>query len=141
MKNSLVYVSSILLGGLVCGAAMAQPMKGVGKTSLLIQAHAWAAPQQAAGEKKGPQWKSTDEYNAFQAAANEKDPHKKITLAGAFLTKYTDTDFKDLAYLQEMSAYQQLGDGTNAIKSGEKALESNPDNLEALRFVCFALPF
>jgi tetratricopeptide (TPR) repeat protein len=141
MKKSLVYIGSTLLASLVCVAAMARPMKGVGKTSLLKQANAWAAPQQAAGEKKGPQWKSTDEYNAFQAAANEKDAHKKISLAEAFLAKFTDTDFKDLAYLQEMAAYQQLGEGANAIKSGEKALESSPDNLEALRFVCFALPF
>src|SRR5438876_5020093 len=111
MKNSLVYVSSILLGGLVCGAAMAQPMKGVGKTSLLIQAHAWTAPQQAAGEKKGCQWKSTDEYNAYQASFNEKDPHKKISLAEAFLAKFTDTSCKDQAYLQEMAAYQSLGEG------------------------------
>lgn len=141
MKKSLVYIGSALLASLMCGSAMARPMKGVGKTGKMIQADAWAAPPQAAAEKKGPQWKSTDEYNAFQAAANEKDPHKKISLAEAFLAKYTDTDFKDLAYLQEMAAYQQLGDGANAIKSGEKALDANPDNLEALRFVCFALPF
>ncbi len=141
MKKNLVHVSSTLLVSLICGAAQARPLKTVGKTSLLSPVRAWSAPQQAAGEKKGPQWKSTDEYNAFQAVANEKDAHKKISLADAFLAKFTDTDFKDLAYLQELAAYQQLGDGVKAISAGQKALEANPDNLDALRYISFALPF
>jgi len=140
MKKNLVFVSSTLLVGLVSGAALARPVRGLTHISLLPQARAWAALPQAAGEKK-PAWKTTEEYNAYQAAFNEKDPNKKIALAEAFLAKYTDTDFKDLAYLQELAAYQQLGNGPKAIEAGEKALAVNPDNLDALRYVSFALPF
>ncbi|HEV2352409.1 MAG TPA: hypothetical protein VG028_21445 [Terriglobia bacterium] len=141
MKKNLVFVGSVLLVSLGCGSALARPARVGERFSGITPKLAWAAPQQAAGEKKGPQWKSTDEYNAFQAVANEKDAHKKISGAEAFLAKFTDTDFKDLAYLQELTAYQQLGDGSHAIEAGEKALSTNPDNLDALRYVCFATPF
>lgn len=142
MKKNLVLISSALLVGLASGSALARPVRGLKNTSLLPQANAWAAsPQAAAASEKKPAWKTTEEYNAFQAAFNEKDPHKKVSLAEAFLAKYPDTDFKDLAYLQELAAYQQLGDGPKAIGAGEKALAVNPDNLDALRYVSFALPF
>ncbi len=140
MKKNLMFIITTMLVSLMSGVALARPLRDLRKTFLLPQAHAWAAPQQAAGEKK-PAWKTTEEYNAYQAAFNEKDPHKKILLADAFLAKYPDTDFKDLAYLQELAAYQQLGDGPKAIDAGEKALAINPDNLDALRYVSFALPF
>lgn len=141
MKKNLVFVSSALLVSIGCGSALARPVRAQGKSSRISPVLAWAAPQQAAAEKKGPQWKTTDEYNAFQAVVNEKDPHKKISGAEAFLAKFADTDFKDLAYLQELAAYQQLSDGPHAIEAGEKALGANPDNIDALRFVSFALPF
>src|SRR5579862_1036072 len=141
MKKNLVFVTATLLLSLGCDLAQARPAGIRGKSFGLFPLLSWAAPQQAAAETKGPQWKSTEEYNAFQAVVNEKDPHKKISGAEAFLAKYTDTDFKDLAYLQELASYQQLNDGPHAIEAGEKALGANPDNLDALRFVCFALPF
>ncbi|HEV2234310.1 MAG TPA: hypothetical protein VGV68_13030 [Terriglobia bacterium] len=142
MKKNLVLISFTLLAGLISGAAHARPVRGLREISLLPQTHAWAAsPQAAAAGEKKPAWKTTEEYNAYQAAFNEKDPHKKISLAEAFLAKFQDTDFKDLAYLQELAAYQQLGDGPNAIGAGEKALAVNPDNLDALRYVSFAFPF
>lgn len=141
MKKNLVFITAILLFSLGCVSALARPARADRISFGISPMLAWAAPPQAAGEKKGPQWKSTDEYNAFQSVVNEKDPHKKISGAEAFLAKFTDTDFKDLAYLQELAAYQQLGDGPHAIEAGEKALGANPDNLDALRYVCFALPF
>lgn len=141
MKKNLVFVGSVLLVSLGCGSALARPVLAQGGSFGMHPMLAWAAPQQAAPQNKGPQWKSTDEYNAFQAVATEKDPHKKISAAEAFIAKFAQTDFKDLAYLQELAAYQQLGDGPNAIDAGEKALGANPDNLDALRYVSFALPF
>lgn len=141
MKKNLVFIGSVLLVSLGSGSAIARPARAGGKIAGISPMLAWAAPQEAAAEKKGPQWKSTEEYNAFQAMATEKDAHKKISDAEAFLEKFASTDFKDLAYLQELAAYQQLGDGPHAIEAGEKALAANPDNLDALRYVCFATPF
>jgi tetratricopeptide (TPR) repeat protein len=110
---------------------------GGGSAAWLGPVRAWAAPPQA----KQPQWKSRDEYDAFQAMAGEKDPRKKISLAEAFLQKFTDTDFKDLALVNIMAAHQQLGESEKAIEAGQKALEANPDNLQALSYVNFVFPF
>jgi len=96
------------------------------------------APPQAAQAKN---WKSRDEYDAFTAMANEKDPNKKISLAEAFLQKYPNSDFKDGAYVAEMQTYQQLNQPDKAVEAGHKAVESNPDNLDALRFLSFVFPF
>jgi tetratricopeptide (TPR) repeat protein len=141
MKKNLVFVGSVLLVSLGSGSAIAKPARAGRSAYGFSPMLAWAAPPQAAEEKKGPQWKSTEEYNAFLALTKETDLHKKITDAEAFLAKFADTDFKDLAYVQELTAYQQLGDGPHAIEAGEKALAANPDNLDALRYVCFAMPF
>jgi tetratricopeptide (TPR) repeat protein len=101
-------------------------------------AHQWNAPAQAAQAKN---WKSRDEYEAFNAMATEKDPNKRISLAEAFLTKYSNSDFKDGAYLAEMQAYRQLNQADKAVEAGHKALEANPENLDALSFLSFVFPF
>jgi tetratricopeptide (TPR) repeat protein len=72
---------------------------------------------------------------------NEKDPNKKISLAEALLQKYSNSDFKDLAYVVEMQTYQQLNQPDKAVEAGHKALEANPENLDALRFLSFVFPF
>ena len=140
MKKNLVLINSTLLVGLLSGAALARPGRGLPKTLLLPLEHAWAAPMQAAGDKK-PAWKTTEEYNAYQAAFNEKDPHKKISLAEAFLAKYPDTDFKDLAYLQDVAGYQQLGDVAKMYQASRKAIEANPDNVEPIYWACVSFPY
>jgi tetratricopeptide (TPR) repeat protein len=73
--------------------------------------------------------------------ATEKDPNKKISLAEAFLQKFSNSDFKEGAYMAEMQAYQQLGQADKAVEAAHKALELNPDNIEALRFLSFVFPF
>jgi tetratricopeptide (TPR) repeat protein len=96
------------------------------------------APAQAAQAKN---WKSRDEYDAYNAMLTEKDLNKKISLAEAFLQKFSNSDFKDGAYMAEMQAYQQLGQADKAVEAGHKAVELNPDNLDALRFLSFVFPF
>lgn len=94
-----------------------------------------------AAEQKKPSWKSHEEYQAFQAMATETDAKKKVALADAFLQKFADSDFKDLAHLQKMSAFAQLGDTPNAIQSARAALELNPNNPDALFYVSWTFPF
>jgi tetratricopeptide (TPR) repeat protein len=104
-------------------------------------ARQWNAPAQAAQAKN---WKSRAEYEALTAVGTEKDPSKKISLAEAFLQKYSDSDFKDGAYMAEMQAYQQLGQTDKAVDAAHKVLEANPNQLnqlEALRFMSFVFPF
>lgn len=98
------------------------------------------APPQA-GQPKQPQWKSRDEYDAFQAMISEKDATKRISLIEAFLQKFGNSDFKDAAYVLMMQTYQQLGQAEKAIDAARKAAEANPDNIEALGYLTFVFPF
>jgi tetratricopeptide (TPR) repeat protein len=100
----------------------------------------WAASPQPPQEKK-PQWKSREEYDAYQAMAGEQDPNKKIQLAEAFLEKFKDTDFKDLAYVTMMQTYAQLNDSAKAMDAARQAVKANPDKFEALAYLSFAFPF
>lgn len=135
--------NSFITFGLVT-ALSALPAAGQARSSTkpspLLPAAKVTAPAQAAAPKQ-PQWHSRDEYDAFQAMATEKDPQKQISLADAFLQKYANTDFKDLVYVTLMGAYQKTGDSAKAIDSAHKALQANPDRLEALSYLCFAFPF
>jgi tetratricopeptide (TPR) repeat protein len=118
--------------------AAAQPQH-VQRSAFAFQ---WNAPPQAAAPAKN--WKSRDEYDAYTAMANEKDPNKKIALAEAFLQKYANSDFKDGAYMAEEQAYQQLQATDKAVDAAHKVLEANPNQLnqlEALRFLSFVFPF
>jgi len=92
-------------------------------------------------QAKAPAWKSNDEYQAFTAMANEKDPNKQIALAQAFLEKYKDSDFKYAACLAMMQSYQALGKSDQAIAAARQALTFSPDNPEALTYLCFSFPY
>jgi tetratricopeptide (TPR) repeat protein len=100
----------------------------------------WAASPQPPQEKK-PQWKSREEYDAYQTMAGERDLHKRISLGEAFLQKYADTDFKDLVYVTMMQTYAQLNDSAKAMDAARQAVKANPDKLEALAYLSFAFPF
>jgi tetratricopeptide (TPR) repeat protein len=140
MKKTTAILSFILLAALVlCAPSGPQPSDS-GKLLSLGPTCLWAASPPAPQEKK-PQWKSRDEYDAYQAIAGEQDPNKKIQLAQAFLEKFKDSDFKDLAYLEVLGAYLRLGDGIKAVEAGQKALEANPDNLDAHTRVAYLFPF
>jgi tetratricopeptide (TPR) repeat protein len=75
------------------------------------------------------------------AMANEKDPNKKVQLAEAFLTKYASSDFKEGAYIVEMQTYKQQQQTDKAVDAAHKALQANPDSLDALNFLSFVFPF
>ena len=117
-----------------------------GLTAKTPRSPAYGAQQAAAGQQAGtpkqPNWKSTDEYNAFQAMLKEPDPQKRIGVAEAFLQKFgATTDFKDQAYQIEMVAHQQLNESAKAIEAAHKAVEANPDNIAALNYLSYAFPF
>jgi tetratricopeptide (TPR) repeat protein len=137
MKKTFALLTLILAGAWVAEAAPAQPYRLL--TSVLA-ARAAAAPQAAAAAKKR-QWKSTEEYNAFNAMAKETDPNKKIALGKAFLEKYANSDFAYLAHQAMMDSYQQLGDSAKAVGEAQDVLKDDPDNLAALRYLSFAFPY
>jgi len=140
MKKTTAILNFTLLAALVLGAPSGPQPSDSGKLLSIGPTCLWAASPPAPQEKK-PQWKSRDEYDAYQAIVGEQDPNKKIQLAQAFLEKFKDSDFKDLAYLEVLGAYLRLGDGIKAVEAGQKALEANPDNLDAQTRVAYLFPF
>jgi tetratricopeptide (TPR) repeat protein len=124
----------IISGGAAAGEVAS---RSAGSEGLIPVGHMQAPPQAA----KQPQWKSREEYDAFNAMATEKDANKRISLAEAFLQKFPNSDFKSGAYVTEMQAYFQLGKSDQAIEAAKKVLENDPDNLPALRLMSFTFPF
>lgn len=140
MKKTTLFLSSTLLLGLAYHAAGAPRAGGSGETILGASVRAWNAPPQAA-QPKQPQWSGREEYDAFQAMVSEVDVRKKVSIAEAFLQKFPNSDFKDGAYVLMMHSYVQLNDSAKAIESGQKAIEANPENLQALSYLSFVFPF
>ncbi len=138
MRKTTAFWSFTLLASLLVSASLAQAAVRVQNVEGRIFTRQLNAPPQAA---KAPSWKSRDEYDAYMAMANEKDPNKKIQLAEAFLTKYANSDFKEGAYVIEMQIYQQQNQPDKAIEAAHKVLQANPDNPDALRFLSFVFPF
>jgi tetratricopeptide (TPR) repeat protein len=96
------------------------------------------APPQA---PKTMQWKSREEYDAYNAISTEKDLNRKISLAETFLQKYPTSDFKSGAYLIEMAVYFQLNKTDQAVDAAKKVLDLDPDNLDAAVFLSYVFPF
>jgi len=58
---------------------------------------AWAAPQAPAGPQEKPAY-TMAEYNAYQAAANEKNPAQRVKLLEDFVAKYPSSTLLIYAY-------------------------------------------
>ena len=138
MRKTIAFWSFTLLASLLVLAAVGQAAVRVQNVEGRLFARQLNAPPQAA---KAPSWKSRDEYDAYMAMANEKDPNKRIQLAEAFLTKYASSDFKEGAYIIEMQTYQQQNQMDKALDAAHKALQANPDSLDALKLLSFVFPF
>ncbi len=140
MRKTSALWSMTLLAGLAAIPLAAYGANSARKTPSLVPANHWDAPPQAAEGTK-PQWKSREEYDAYNAMATEKDPNKKISLAEAFLKKYADSDFKSGAYLAEMQSYVQMNQTDKAVGAAREVLKYDPDNLDALAFLSYVFPF
>jgi tetratricopeptide (TPR) repeat protein len=106
--------------------------------SLMAQQPA-AAPAQPAGQAapKTPQVKSPAEAQAVQALfqAQQGGPDAIIKAAEDLLTKFVDTDFKEIALFVEAQAYKAKNDNTKAQIYAERVLEVDPNNFQATLMV------
>jgi tetratricopeptide (TPR) repeat protein len=91
----------------------------------------------AAPAKKGPGVKSKGEQEAVQALfqAQQAGPDAIIKAADDLLSKYADSDFKEIALYVEAVAYQQKHDAVKAQIIAERVLEINPKNVQATLMV------
>jgi len=131
-----VLLSFVAVAGWICGATGRRVFAA--PTGPRI---APGIPAAQAGTAKQPQWKSREEYDAFQAILSKKDPTQMAAAADAFLQKYPNSDFRDQADLAKLQAYQQLNQSDKAMEAARDALKANPNNLPALNYLSFALPF
>jgi tetratricopeptide (TPR) repeat protein len=88
--------------------------------------------QQAAQQQQtpGPHVKSQAEAEAVQALGRATDPDATIAAAENLLSKFADTEFKDLALLMEARAYQTKGDSAKAQIFAERCIDANPKNYQ-----------
>jgi len=96
-----------------------------------------SAPPQASGQaatakKKVPQAKSKEEYAAFLAAVNAASPEAAEAAAKSFETSYPTSELLSILYQQVMAKYQEAGNIDKTLAMGRKALQYNPNNVEAL---------
>lgn len=107
-------------------------MKTLILTGILAMATGLSSLAQQAPAKKGPAPKSQGEAQALQALAGAQgNPDATIKAAQDLISKYADTDYKEIALFMEASAYQQKGDADKAQIFGEQVLAINPKNFQA----------
>lgn len=88
---------------------------------------------QPAGQPKGPAPKSEAEQKAVMelfSAAQAQNQDGIIKAADDLLTKFADTEFKEIALMVQAQAYQAKGDADKAQIVGERVLEINPKNFQ-----------
>ena len=83
----------------------------------------------------GQKVKSPKEGEAVNAVLTATTPDARIAAADNLLSKYKDTAFKSIALQMEGESYAQKGDGPNAIVYGDRAIEADPKNFQALLLV------
>ncbi|HUI42449.1 MAG TPA: hypothetical protein VL523_10825 [Terriglobia bacterium] len=135
-KSTTILAGFTALAGMICGGIVAPAPARAAAPDFAL-----AGPAQDAAAPKQPQWKSREEYDAFQPILAAKDPNAMIKAAEAFVQKYPSSDFKSGAYVAEMTAYQQLGNSAKAIDAAKQAVAASPDNVEAVSYLSFAFPF
>ena len=83
----------------------------------------------------GQKVKAPKEGEAVNAVLTATTPDARIAAADNLLSKYKDTAFKSIALQMAGESYAQKGDGPNAIVYGDRAIEADAKNFQALLLV------
>jgi tetratricopeptide (TPR) repeat protein len=86
----------------------------------------------ASAFQKQPRPKSQKEVDAINAMFKATAPDDQIAAAENLLTTFADTDFKSLALFMEADDYSRKGQFEKSIVFGERALEADPQNYQAM---------
>jgi tetratricopeptide (TPR) repeat protein len=79
--------------------------------------------------------KDPAEHNAYVGATGQQDPNARISGIEGFLAQYPGSIMKEEALVALMGAYQLAGNAAKMLDSGQKVLQVNPSNLNALTAV------
>jgi len=91
-------------------------------------------------EKRPPQAKSREELSAVLDIVQTTDLQKIAPLCSNFRKQFPNSEFLGHVYRMEMHAYAGLNDPQKVIATGEKALEVNSHDVDALLTVANAIP-
>jgi len=91
-------------------------------------------------EKRPPQARSRQELNAVLDIVQTTDPQKTLSLCTEFQKQFPTSEFVGHVYRMEMHAYGGLNDTQKVIAAGEKTLEVNSHDVDALLTVANAIP-
>lgn len=128
------HLTFLILLNLALSQSVTRAADGLRIARVLGPLNQWKAPTQAAqGQQRGA--KSQAELDALRALAAEKDPHKILSLADAFLKQYPQTEMHYLVYTQMMLAYAQLGEHQKAVDCGNLAIQDNPDSISSFYYL------
>lgn len=83
----------------------------------------------------GQKVKSKAEGEAVTAIFQAQTADQKIAAVEALVTKYKDTEFRSIALEIAAESAQSKGDAIGAIQYGERALEANPKNFQAMLLI------
>jgi tetratricopeptide (TPR) repeat protein len=141
MKSSIARAGALVLMGLfVVTAGRAQDQSNNNKKN---QKGNGSLDQQKPGDApaSGPAV-TKDELNAYKAlyAARAGDPNKITDLGEAFVAKFPDSVYAGAVYSEMTSAYLQTNQTDKMMVTGTKALEKNPDNVDVLPIMAWAIP-
>lgn len=120
----ITFLAMILACALSAGAQDAAPSQ--------TQPGATGGGQQAAPEIKDP-----NEYNAYVAAIQQKDPTAKISALEAFLTQYPNSVMKTTGLELLMNTYLQAGNQPKVIETAKRVLAVDSCNLRALALLTY----
>jgi len=86
----------------------------------------------AFGQVKQPKPKSQKELDAIMAVQNAPDTKARVAAIDNVLTKFADTEFKEVLLVMGAATYQQTGDTENMMVWCERTLDAFPKNYQAM---------
>ena len=87
-----------------------------------------------------PQARSERELDDYIGILQAGSPQATVRRVEAFERDYPQSALLGIAYQYQMLAYRDLDDFDRTVRSGEKALKLNPDNLNTLLTLAAVLP-
>jgi hypothetical protein len=144
MKSLIAKAGVLVLMGLyIVTASRAQDQSNNNKKKKGDKSDSSLSSQEKPGDApaSGPAV-SKDELNAYKAiyAARAGDPNKITELGEAFVAKFPDSVYAGAVYSELTSAYLQTNQTDKMMVTGTKALEKNPDNVDVLPIMAWAIP-
>jgi len=98
--------------------------------------------QEKPGQPANGQTVGKDEAKAYKAFydARNGDPMKVIELGEEFIGKYPMSIYVGAVYSTLTSSYLNTNQADKMVTAGQKALEINPDNVDVLPLLAWAIP-